>query len=101
MLVVEWGSHALLLIRPEVNEFREPLHSSPVGVQFWVLFENSVGLAQEVHVIQKLKQNKVHVVHIITNTEVLVADKCLKLGRLLIDKVLELLGLAESVRMVG
>jgi hypothetical protein len=100
MLIVERSPNALLLVRPEVNEFWQPLHPGPVGQQFRVLFEHSVGLAQEVHVVQKLKQHKVHVVHIITDTEGLVTDKSLKLGRFLIDEMLELLRLAEPVCVV-
>lgn len=101
MLIVKRSPNAFLLVRPEVNEFWQPLHPGPVGQKFWVLFKQSVGLAQEVHVVQKLKQHKVHIVYIVTDTEGFVTDKSLQLNRLLIDEKLELLRLTESVCVVG
>lgn len=100
MLVVERCPHTFLFVCPEVNKSRQALNSCPVGKQLRVSVEQAVCLCQEIHVVQKLKQNEVHVCHIVAHTECLCSDKSFELSSLLIDKVLELLRISKSVRMV-
>jgi uncharacterized membrane protein YkgB len=91
VFIVEGCPYAFLFICPKVHEFRQSLYPCPILLQLRMVLKDTVLSAEEVHVVQSLKHYKVHIVHIVTNKELLVAEESVQLSCLLIYKVLQIL----------